>query len=160
MAGTTLTQTQIDALIAKLQLYKYVCSAEETVLGPLKSAPTIESDVETKDVTLYETGEEAQASFLIKNNVKLTLEVEDVDTALPLLGAFKKGDNVLDSTKSVAVTLVPITDDEGAKTITFPNAFLQPGMSMTLEDGDDPNSVQLVYLCRPDEDTGKPFTFA
>ena len=160
MAGTTLDQTKIDALIAKLQLYKYVVSAGETVLGPLKSAPTVEPDVETKDLKLYETGSEAQASFLVKNNVKLTLDVEDVDTALPLLEAFKKGDNVLDSTKSVAVTLVPITDDEGAKTITFPKAFLQPGLSMALGEDDDPNSVSLVYLCRPDATTGKTFTYA
>lgn len=160
MAGTTLDQTKIDALIAKLQLYKYVVSAGETVLGPLKSAPTVESDVETKDLTLYETGSEAQASYLVKNNVKLTLDVEDVDTAMGLMGAFQKGDNVLDSTKSVPVTLVPITDDEGAKTITFPNAFLQPGLSMTMGEDDDPNSVSLVYLCRPDAETGKTFTFA
>ncbi len=160
MAGTTLDQTKIDALIAKLQLYKYVVSAGETVLGPLKSAPTVESDIETKDLTLYETGSEAQASFLVKNNVKLTLDVEDVDTAMGLMGAFQKGDNVLDSTKSVPVTLVPITDDEGAKTITFPNAFLQPGLSMTMGEDDDPNSVSLVYLCRPDAETGKTFTFA
>ena len=160
MAGTTLDQTKIDALIAKLQLYKYVVSAGETVLGPLKSAPTVESDIETKDLTLYETGSEAQASFLVKNNVKLTLDVEDVDTAMGLMGAFQKGDNVLDSTKSVPVTLVPITDDEGAKTITFPNAFLQPGLSMTMGEDDDPNSVSLVYLCRPDAESGKTFTFA
>lgn len=160
MAGTTLDQTKIDALIAKLQLYKYVVSAGETVLGPLKSAPNVEPDVETKDLKLYETGSEAQASFLVKNNVKLTLDVEDVDTAMGLMGAFQKGDNVLDSTKSVPVTLVPITDDEGAKTITFPNAFLQPGLSMTMGEDDDPNSVSLVYLCRPDEETGKTFTFA
>ena len=160
MAGTTLDQTKIDALIAKLQLYKYVVSAGETVLGPLKSAPTVESDVETKDLTLYETGSEAQASYLVKNNDKLTLDVEDVDTAMGLMGAFQKGDNVLDSTKSVPVTLVPITDDEGAKTITFPNAFLQPGLSMTMGEDDDPNSVSLVYLCRPDAETGKTFTFA
>ena len=160
MAGTTLDQTKIDALIAKLQLYKYVVSAGETVLGPLKSAPTVESDIETKDLTLYETGSEAQASFLVKNNVKLTLDVEDVDTAMGLMGAFQKGDNVLDSTKSVPVTLVPITDDEGAKTITFPNAFLQPGLAMTLGEDDDANSTTLTYLCRPDATTGKTFTYA
>ena len=155
----SLNQTQIDALIAKLQMYKYVCAAGEAQLGPLKSAPQIESDVETKDVTLYETGVDVQASILTKNNVKLTLELEDVDAGMTMLGAFKKGDNVLDSTKSQAVTLVPITDDETAKTITFPNAFLQPGLSMTLEEEDDPNSVQLVFLCRPDATTGKPFTY-
>lgn len=155
-----LTQTKIDELIEKLNFYKYLVSVGETVLGPLKSAPKIEADVETKDIKLYETGTEPQASILVKNNVKLTLELEDIDAAMSKMEAFKKGDNVLDSTKSEAITLVPITDDEGAKTITFPNAFLQPGLSMTMGEDDDPNSVSLVYLCRPDAETGKTFTFA
>ena len=155
-----LTQTKIDELIEKLNFYKYLVSVGETVLGPLKSAPKIEADVETKDIKLYETGTEPQASILVKNNVKLTLELEDIDAAMSKMEAFQKGDNVLDSTKSEAITLVPITDDEGAKTITFPNAFLQPGLSMTMGEDDDPNSVSLVYLCRPDAETGKTFTFA
>lgn len=155
-----LTQTQIDELIAKLNFYKYVVSVGETVLGPLKSAPKIEADVETKDIKLYETGTEPQASILVKNNVKLTLELEDIDTAMSKMEAFQKGDNVLDSTKSEAITLVPITDDAEAKTITFPNAFLQPGLAMTLGEDDDANSTTLTYLCRPDATTGKTFTYA
>ncbi|UKI34055.1 MAG: hypothetical protein L6W00_12040 [Lentisphaeria bacterium] len=155
-----LTQTKIDELIEKLNFYKYLVSVGETVLGPLKSAPKIEADVETKDIKLYETGTEPQASILVKNNVKLTLELEDIDAAMSKMEAFKKGDNVLDSTKSEAITLVPITDDEGAKTITFPNAFLQPGLAMTLGEDDDANSTTLTYLCRPDATTGKTFTYA
>lgn len=155
-----LTQTEIDELIEKLNFYKYLVSVGETVLGPLKSAPKIEADVETKDIKLYETGTEPQASILVKNNVKLTLELEDIDAAMSKMEAFKKGDNVLDSTKSEAITLVPITDDEGAKTITFPNAFLQPGLAMTLGEDDDANSTTLTYLCRPDATTGKTFTYA
>lgn len=155
-----LTQTKIDELIEKLNFYKYLVSVGETVLGPLKSAPQIEADVETKDIKLYETGTEPQASILVKNNVKLTLELEDIDAAMSKMEAFKKGDNVLDSTKSEAITLVPITDDEGAKTITFPNAFLQPGLAMTLGEDDDANSTTLTYLCRPDATTGKTFTYA
>lgn len=155
-----LTQTEIDELIEKLNFYKYLVSVGETVLGPLKSAPKIEADVETKDIKLYETGTEPQASILVKNNVKLTLELEDLDAAMSKMEAFQKGDNVLDSTKSEAITLVPITDDEGAKTITFPNAFLQPGLAMTLGEDDDANSTTLTYLCRPDATTGKTFTYA
>ena len=155
-----LTQTEIDELIEKLNFYKYLVSVGETVLGPLKSAPKIEADVETKDIKLYETGTEPQASILVKNNVKLTLDLEDIDTAMSKMEAFQKGDNVLDSTKSEAITLVPITDDEGAKTITFPNAFLQPGLAMTLGEDDDANSTTLTYLCRPDATTGKTFTYA
>lgn len=155
-----LTQTEIDELIEKLNFYKYLVSVGETVLGPLKSAPKIEADVETKDIKLYETGTEPQASILVKNNVKLTLELEDIDTAMSKMEAFQKGDNVLDSTKSEAITLVPITDDAEAKTITFPNAFLQPGLAMTLGEDDDANSTTLTYLCRPDATTGKTFTYA
>ncbi len=155
-----LTQTKIDELIEKLNFYKYLVSVGETVLGPLKSAPKIEADVETKDIKLYETGTEPQASILVKNNVKLTLELEDLDAAMSKMEAFKKGDNVLDSTKSEAITLVPITDDAEAKTITFPNAFLQPGLAMTLGEDDDANSTTLTYLCRPDATTGKTFTYA
>ena len=155
-----LTQTEIDELIEKLNFYKYLVSVGETVLGPLKSAPKIEADVETKDIKLYETGTEPQASILVKNNVKLTLDLEDIDTAMSKMEAFQQGDNVLDSTKSEAITLVPITDDEGAKTITFPNAFLQPGLAMTLGEDDDANSTTLTYLCRPDAETGKTFTYA
>lgn len=155
-----LTQTKIDELIEKLNFYKYLVSVGETVLGPLKSAPKIEADVETKDIKLYETGTEPQASILVKNNVKLILELEDLDAAMSKMEAFKKGDNVLDSTKSEAITLVPITDDEGAKTITFPNAFLQPGLAMMLGEDDDANSTTLTYLCRPDATTGKTFTYA
>ena len=155
-----LTQTEIDELIEKLNFYKYLVSVGETVLGPLKSAPKIEADVETKDIKLYETGTEPQASILVKNNVKLTLELEDIDAAMSKMEAFKKGDNVLDSTKSEAITLVPITDDAEAKTITFPNAFLQPGLAMTLGEDDDANSTTLTYLCRPDATTGKTFTYA
>lgn len=155
-----LTQTKIDELIEKLNFYKYLVSVGETVLGPLKSAPKIEADVETKDIKLYETGTEPQASILVKNNVKLTLELEDIDAAMSKMEAFKKGDNVLDSTKSEAITLVPITDDAEAKTITFPNAFLQPGLAMTLGEDDDANSTTLTYLCRPDATTGKTFTYA
>lgn len=153
----TLTQTEIDELVAKLQLYKYVVAVDSTELGPLKSAPQIEGDVETKDLTLYETGSEAQASFLVKNNVKLTIDTENVEEAMKLMGAFTKGENVLDSAKKKSVTLEPITADE-AQTITFPNAFLQPGLSMTLGEDDEANSVTLVFLCRPGED-GKPFTY-
>lgn len=155
----TLTQEDIDGLVKKLQLYKYVVSVAETELGPLKSAPQIEGDVETKDLTLYETGSEAQASFLVKNNVKLTIDTENVDEAMKLMGEFTKGENVLDSTKKKKVTLVPITSDSDAETITFENAFLQPGLSMTLGEDDEANSVTLVFLCRPGDD-GKPFKYA
>ena len=92
--------------------------------------------------------------------MKLTLELEDLDAAMSKMEAFQKGDNVLDSTKSEAITLVPITDDAEAKTITFPNAFLQPGLAMTLGEDDDANSTTLTYLCRPDATTGKTFTYA
>lgn len=158
MAGQTLTQTEINAFIEKLQLYKYLCSAGSTKLGPLKSAPKVEADVATEDLVLYETGNDPQASILVKNNVRLTVEVEDVNAAIDLLAEFKKGDNILDDSKAQSINLVPITSDSNAKSITFPKAFLQPGFTPTFEEGNIPNSIKLVYLCYPN-DAGMPFTY-
>lgn len=162
MAGTSLAQAQIDALVAKLQYYKYVVSFGEVILGPLKSSPKIEADMELKEIMLYETGSESQASILGKNNAKIALELEDVDQGMTMLAGFKKGDNVLDSTKSKPLTLVPIAeaDDTNAKTLTFGNCFLQPGLSPNLAEGDDPNHVPINFLAKPVEETGLLYTFA
>ena len=165
MANSTLTSTEITNLVAELEFHKYLVSVSinggtATVLGPLKTAPKCEGDVETKDTTIYETGSEVQASILSKNNVRLTLETENVDTAITLLAGFSKGDNVLATAQKTTITLVPITSDATAKTITFTNAYLQPGLSTDFQDADDPNSVTLVYICKADASTGKPYTFA
>ena len=148
----------VQELISKLQRHKYVCAVGETVVGPLKTAPKIEPDIENKDLTLYETGSEIQASILSKYNLKLTLELNDFDGGMTKLNKFKKGDNILAEDNAEVITLTPIGEGDG-KTITFPRAFLQPDGNPTLEDEDDPNSVTLNYICRPDEN-GKPFTYA
>lgn len=154
-----LTQPEIDALVAKLKKYPYLCSIGGTNLGPLSEPPKCEPDIEVKDVTLYETGIDAQASYLIKNNVKLTLSTRDVAGAIALLEAFKKGDNIIDPENKKTITMVPITSATDEKTITFPNAYLQPGLSYTPGADDEPSVVQLVYICKPDATTGKPFVY-
>jgi len=164
-ANANLTPTEINNLVAKLEFYKYLVSVTlsggtATNLGPLKTAPKCEPDVETRDTTIYETGSEVQASILSKNDVKLTIETESVDAAITLLTGFSKGDNVLASTAKYTITLVPITSVATAKTITFTNAYLQPGLSTNLQDADDANSVTLTFTCKADATTGKPFTFA
>lgn len=130
-----LTQSQIDALVAKLQFYKYQVSFGEQILGPLNSPPKVEADVETKDTVLYETGVDPLATIISKNNAKITLECCDVDAAMSLKGAFKKGDNLLDSTKAKPLTFVPLTDDDTVKTLTFPHAYLQPGLATNFAEG-------------------------
>ena len=155
----TVTQENIDELVDNLQMYKYVCAVDENELGPLKSVPKIEADVETKNITIYEVGSDPQASIIVKNNVKLTIESEDMDAAIALVEVFKKGDNVFDSTKKKIITLVPVPSDANAKTITFPNAYLQPGFTPTFEDGEEPNSVSLTFICRPDTTSGQPFIY-
>ena len=135
----------------------------DEIIGPLKSAPQIESDIETKETVLYETGEDPQADIISRNNAKITLDVEDMDKAFTMLGAFKKGDDMLDSSKSKPLTLVPIITEEGDttdKTLTFPNAFLDPGLSTYFGEGADPNSVQMVFTAKPDVESGNLFTFA
>lgn len=163
MAGVKLDQAAIDALKAKIRYYKYQVAFGQDVLGPLKSAPQIEGDTETQETVLYETGEDPQAEVLSRNNATITLDVEDMDKALELLGAFRKGDDMLDSSKGKALTLVPIVTDEAdtnAKTLTFPNAFLQPGLSTNFGEGADPNSVSMVFTAKPSADTGELFTYA
>ena len=163
-ANSTLSPSDIETLVGKLEYHKYVVAitggTETTNLGPLKTAPKAEPDVETKDTTIYETGSEVQASILSKNNVKLTIETESVDAAITLMSQFKKGDNVLASSSKYTVTLQPITSDATAKTITFTDAYLQPGLSTNLQDADDPNSITLTFICKANATTGKPFTYA
>ena len=154
MPKSPLTQSEIDTLTAKLQMYKYLCavgpsSGSLTVLGPLKSAPKIEPDIETREVKLYETGAETQAEIITKDNYKLTLELEDVDKAAELHSSFKKGDNILASSRALIIVLHPITNNSSAKTITFGNAYLRPGFTPTFEDEDDPNYAMLEYTCKP-----------
>ena len=160
MSNAALTQQQIDALVAKLQYYKYQVSFGSTILGPLNSPPKIEADIETKDTALYETGSDPLASIISKNNAKITLEVNDVDAAIGLVAPFKKGDNLLDSSTGKALTLVPLTDDSGAKTLTFGNCYLQPGLNTNFAEGDDPNYVTLEFIAKPVVATGLLFTFA
>ena len=100
-----------------------------------------------------------QASYLTKNNLKLTVNSRDVEKALELHSAYKKGDNVYASANSKQVSLVPITEDEAAKSIVFPNAFLEPGMEYTPNENDTPHSVKLEFTCKPDATTGVPFKY-
>lgn len=153
-----LTQEQVQDLIDTVKQYPFLVSVESEKLGPLNGAPGIEPDTSTKQVTLYETGEEVQAEVVTKNNVKVTLKTRNVDKALELLATVKKGDNIYAKDKKKALTLVPITDDTAAKTLTFPNAYLQPGLSYTPGDG-DPHEAQLVYLCKPIEGKGIPWQY-
>lgn len=153
-----LTQNDIDGLIAKLKKFPYAAMAGSTNLGPLDGPPTVAPEVETKDVTLYETGADVQARYLTKNDLLVTVKTRDVAGAMALQAAFAKGDNVLDSTKKVSLTLVPITSATEA-TITFANAYLQPGLNFTPGQDDEPSSVELQYLCKADATTGKPFAY-
>ena len=47
-----------------------------------------------------------------------------------------------------------------AKTITFTDAYLQPGLSTNLQDADAPNSITLTFIRKANATTGKPFTYA
>ena len=159
MAGTKLTQEIIDGLVEKLQYYKYQVAFGEQVLGPLNSPPSIEPETETKETVLYETGVDPLAEILSKNNARITLEVNDVDTALLMKKTYKKGDNLLSSSFSKELTFVPLTEDVNAKTLTFKNCFLQPGMSFNPVEGDDPNYVSMEFLAKPDADTGELYIY-
>ena len=153
-----LTQNDIDGLIAKLKKFPYAAMAGSTNLGPLDGPPTVAPEVETKDVTLYETGADVQARYLTKNDLMVTVKTRDVAKAMALQAAFAKGDNVFDAAKKVALTLVPITSAT-EQTITFANAYLQPGLNYAPGQDGDPSEVELQYLCKADATTGKPFAY-
>ena len=116
-----LTPTEIDALIAKLKRFPYLVSVGSTSLGPLSGPPSVTPEVQTQDVTLYETEADVQARFITVNDLMVTVTTRDVGTAMTLLGAFAKGDDVLASAKKVVLTMVPITSAT-EPTITFSNA--------------------------------------
>ena len=155
-----LTALEISGFIAKLKTYPYLVSVGETVLAPLDSPPAVERDSATSDVTLYETSGDTEASFLTKNDVKLTISTRAVDAAIGLLDSLKVGDNMMDSTRKKTITLVPITGDEGEKTITFTDAYLDASGSYEPKEGRAPNVVQLSFICKANKETGKPFTYA
>lgn len=147
-----LTQTEIDNLVSKLQFYKYQVSYGGTIIGPLNSPPKVDPDFETKDTVLYETGEDPLASVISKNNATITLETNDVDAALEMLKTYKKGDNILDSKFAKELIFMPLTDDAGAKSITFPRAFLNPGLSTSFAEGADPNVVTLGFTAKENDE--------
>lgn len=153
-----LTANDIDGLIAKLKKFPYAALAGSTNLGPLDGPPAVAPEVETKDVTLYETGSDVQARYLTKNDLLVTIKTRDVAGAMALQAAFAKGDNVLARASKVSLTLVPITSATEA-TITFANAYLQPGLNYTPGQDGDPSVVELQYLCKADPTTGKPFAY-
>lgn len=153
-----LSQSEIDALVSKLQFYKYQVSYGDTIIGPLNSPPKVDPDFETKDTVLYETGEDPLASVISKNNATITLETNDVDAALEMLKTYKKGDNILDTKFAKELVFMPLTDDEGAKSITFPRAFLNPGLSTNFAEGADPNVVSLGFTAK-ENDEGVLYTF-
>lgn len=155
-----LTQTEKDALIAKLKKFPYAVMVGTDNLGPLASPPSVADDVETQDVTLYETMGDVEAKFLTKNDLMLTVITRDVGTALSYHAAYKKGDNMIATAVKKLVTLVPITEATGEATITFANAFLQPGLKLNPGANGEPTSAELTYLCKADASTGKPFSYA
>lgn len=153
-----LTSQEITALIAKIKKFPYLCSIGSTNIGPLAGAPTVEPDTETTDVTLYETGADVQAKYLTKNSVTLTLRTRNVDDAMTLIGALTKGSDIYAAANKKTITLVPITGSNEA-TITFDNAYLQPGLSYAPGENSDPNVVTLTYECKADPTRGTPFTY-
>ena len=151
------TQQEIETMLGKIKKFPYLVSVGSTSLAPLAGAPTAEPDIETADVTLYETEAEVQARYLTKNNVTLTIRTRNIDAAMPLLNAIKKGDNMFAAANKKGITLVPISSGTET-TITFDNAYLNPGLSFAPGEN-EPNVVTLTYECKADPTRGTPFTY-
>lgn len=155
---SNLTAQEIETLISKIKKFPYLVSVGDVSLGPLAGAPTVAPDVETSDVTLYETEGEIEAKYLTKNSVTLTIRTRNVDAAMSLIGAIKKGDNLYASSRKKTITMVPITGGTEA-TITFDNAYLNPGLDFAPGENKDPNVVNLTYECKADPTRGTPFIY-
>ena len=151
------TQQEIETMLGKIKKFPYLVSVGSTSLAPLAGAPTAEPDIETADVTLYETEAEVQARYLTKNNVTLTIRTRNIDAAMPLLNAIKKGDNMFAAANKKVITLVPISSSTET-TITFDNAYLNPGLSFAPGEN-EPNVVTLTFECKADPTRGTPFTY-
>ena len=169
----TLDNNEVAELVSKLKKFPYLVSAitggtvsgvtvtggTTTELNPLANAPTVEPDTETTDVTLYETEAEVQARYLTKNDLTITITTRAVETALALQKKIKRGDNVLASTAEFHITLVPIASTT-EKTIIFPHAFLQPGLSFAPGENGDPSTITLTFTAKADATSGVAYDFA
>lgn len=158
---STLSTEEINTLIGKIKKFPYLVSVGSTSMAPLAGAPSAEPDVETADITLYEGGTEVYAKIITKNDVTLTIRTRNIDAAMPLLEALKKGDNVLASGNKKVITMVPITGgtDATASIIQFDNAYLNPGLSFAPGEGNDPNAATLTFNCKADPTRGNAFIY-
>lgn len=145
----------------KIIHHPYLVTVGDTVIGPQKEAPSIEPETELHECLIYENGGlEAVAAYLTKNNSTITLTTLDIDYAMQKLAEFKVGTNLQDVSRKVAITFTPVVaEGVTAKTLVFPNCYLQPGLSYTPPMGGDEHTAKLVYKALPDEN-GKLFTWA
>jgi len=153
-----LSSSDLDALVAKIKKFPYVCSVGSTDLGPLDGPPSVEPETETTDVNLYEAEGGLGASFLTKNDITVTIRTRDIAAGMALAASIKKGDNLFDSSLKKAITLVPITSATES-TITFANAYLTSGLKFDPGENGQPSVVELKFTCKPDDSTGIPFTY-
>lgn len=150
MNPSNLTPENISSLKAELKQYPYLVYFGGSSLGPIEGAPTVSPDVETKDTVFYETAGESVGSIVIKNNVTIAISTKKVEYAMELLHDFKVGDDVYADSRCKQLLFVPITGDTTQPVITFPAAYVQPGLDYKPGENRDPSVVALNFNCRPD----------
>ena len=169
-----LTPSEVTQLVSKLKKNPYLVSVVKggtisgsaitggtaTELNPLASAPSVDGDVETNDVTLYETEAEVQARYLTRNDLTVSITTRNISDGMELAGKNKKGDNVLASTSEYAMCFVPITAATGEPNILFPHVYVAPGFTLTPGENGEPTTITLTFNCKADSTTGVPFVFA
>ena len=155
---TVLVESDFANLEAQIKRYPYLVYFGGSSLGPLSGAPTVSPAVETKDLVYYESNGVSCGSLITKNDVNITINSEKVDYAMTLLSGFKIGDNVFASSRSKTLLFVPITEDGTQTIITFPNAFVQPGLDYKPGESADPAVVALSFVAKPDS-SGLPWYY-
>lgn len=141
--------------IAKIIRTAVEAAFNSVPIGPSEGAPEISIDIETYKSIVEEAGSEAVAEIITGRQAKITIKTKNIDNAITLVNAFKKGDDIYAAANSKALALTPIAS--GAKILTFPNAFVQPSLSYTPK-GDEDHIATLVFIAREQAD-GTLFTW-
>ena len=142
--------------IASIKRHPYLAAFDGSILGPLADAPKIESDIKVYDSMIYENGGSEEVSkTIIRSSAKITIRTKNIDRALTLAGALKKGGDVAAERKVLSFT--PITENADEKVLTFHAAVLLPELEYVPTMGGDHIAI-LTFMAYPDEN-GKLFTY-
>ncbi|MDD5728750.1 MAG: hypothetical protein PHV59_09310, partial [Victivallales bacterium] len=127
-------------------------------IGPSEEPPEITFENETYESKVQANGGVMPAAKIVTlKRAKITIDTKNIAWAMAALAALAEGADVYAAANSKALTLVPITSGT-EKTLTFPNAFLEPDSDYKPPANKD-HSMKLTFTAFVD-DNGALFTYA